>query len=96
MAALDGSSGLVPGVLPPSGTDYFTFPSSTRIEVVNDGKARLHVKINPTSHNFTLWSVGSQFVRPGESVEIAVTSTPEICVKTEASAGTVYLVRKLA
>jgi hypothetical protein len=63
---------------------------------MNEGPGRLHVKINPTSHDFTLWSVGSQFVRPGESVEIATTSTPEVCVKTETGVGAVYQARKLA
>jgi hypothetical protein len=95
LAALDGSSGLVPGVLAPYGRDHFTFPSSTRIEVVNVGKGVLHVAINPAGNDFNPWTPGSQIVLPEESVEIAVTGTPTVVLRRE-NLGGVYQVRRLA
>jgi hypothetical protein len=96
MASVDGSSGLIPGVLVPGGRDVITMPTCTRVEVLCDGPGRLHLAISPAGSDFTLFTPASQFIRPGESTEVTTTGTPTFVVKAEPSSGAVYQIRVLA
>ena len=93
MTTLDGSSGVVPGVLPPGASDTFTLPSCTRIEVLNEGPGRLHVAINPVGGVIVGFTPGVQFVRPTESTEISVSGTPTVVVKADSAEASIFQVR---
>ncbi len=93
---ISGASGLVPGTTEPHyEPTVITFGAASQLELLNEHKELpLWFAVDPAGNDFVANTPGSQFVRPGEWLEIAVTGTPVLVVKS--SQPVRYLIRKTA
>lgn len=84
MAVIDGSSGVVPGATAPNYVaTVIQFGAATKIEVLNISQYDdLWFAVNPAGNDFTANAPGAQFVQPREWIELAVSGSPIVVVKS--------------